>query len=136
MASEGVDCSGSSHNFTSVHYTSGDDILLACIYRNPLSVNDKRVATLHDEHVFVIIMHMLSGNGVFGARPKRHLASVLPIEYITFDARRRLIRTRNSVYRILHELGEDIHGENSSAVVKVNRHNQAFTLGISHHSFF
>jgi hypothetical protein len=50
-------------------------------------------------------MLMLGETCVFGARPKR-LASVFPIDDITFDARCRLIRTRNSVGRILHELGE------------------------------
>jgi len=87
--------------------------------RNPLFINDQRVATLHDEHVFVIIMHMLGGDCVFRTRPKRHLASVFPIEDVTLNSRRRVIRTRNSVSRMFHELGEDIHGENISALVKV-----------------
>src|SRR5215831_13524240 len=115
-----MDCSGSSHNLTSVRYTPCDEILLPCIYWNPLSVNDEHVATLHNKHVFVIIMHMLAGSCVVRARPKCHLASVFPVEDVTFNAGCRLIRSRNSVDRMPHELGERIHGENISAVLKVN----------------
>ena len=89
-------------------------------YWNALSVNEERVATLHDKRVFVIIMRMLGGNCIFRARPKRHLASVFPIEDVTFNAGCRLIRTRNSVGRMLHELGKRIHEENISAALTVN----------------
>ena len=47
--------------------------------------NDERVATLYDQHVFVVIMHMLCGPRVLGARPKRHLASISPVENKTFN---------------------------------------------------
>lgn len=120
MASKGMDGSGSSHNLTCMRYPPRNEIFLACIYRNALSLNEERVATLHDKHVFVIIVHMLAGNCVFSARPKRHLASVLPVENVTFNAGCRLSRTRNSVGRMLHELGKRMHEENISAALTVN----------------
>jgi len=64
-------------------------------------------------------MHLPGGNCAFGAGPKRYLASFHSIEDIPVDARCRLARTRNSVGRMLHELGEGIHGEKISADVKV-----------------
>src|SRR5215469_15268868 len=127
MASKGMDRSGSSQNFTPVHCAASNEMFLACIYWNPLPVNDERVATLHDQHVFVIVMHLFGGNRAFGTGPKCHLAAVFPIEDVTFNSRRCLIRARNPVGGILHELGEDIHAKNTSASLEVNWRYQGFT---------
>ena len=47
-------------------------------------------------------MYVLSGACTFGARPKRHLASIIPVENITFDTGRGLIRARDSVSYLLN----------------------------------
>jgi len=66
-------------------------------------------------------MHVLGGNRVFGTCPKRHLASIISIENVTFNAGCRLIRTGNSVGGVRHELGEGIHGGNLSAERQLTR---------------
>jgi len=48
VASEGMDSSSSSHYFTTVCCAAWDEIFLACIYRNPLSVDDEGVTSLYD----------------------------------------------------------------------------------------
>lgn len=88
MPAESVDGARSSHDFTSVRQASRNEIFLARLYGNALSFNDQRVATLHHQHVFVIFMHMLGGNSIFGACPKGHLASFLAVENVAFNTRR------------------------------------------------
>jgi hypothetical protein len=69
-------------------YAAWDEVFLACIYRNPLSLDEQRVATLHDQRVFVIVMHLLGGNGILGARPRRNSSKVFspPAERDTIKA--------------------------------------------------
>jgi hypothetical protein len=35
-------------------------MLIACAYRNPLSFNDQRVATVHDQHAFAEMQMFVS----------------------------------------------------------------------------
>jgi hypothetical protein len=46
------------------------------------------------------------------ASPKRHLASVRPIEDVTFDSWCRLISLHNPIGAIFHEFGEIVHAAN------------------------
>ena len=119
MTSEGVDSSRSSEHFATVRYAPWNEIFFARIYRNPHSIDDERIATLHDKHVFVIIMHVLVRCRIFGARPKRHLASIFPIEDIAFNTGRCLIGAHNSVNRVLHETGEGVHADNINAPILI-----------------
>jgi hypothetical protein len=109
VAAEGVNRPRSGDYFTTVPYTPCNEILLARPYWNPLALDEERVAALHNQHVFVILMHMLVGHRVFGASPKRHLASVFSIEDVTFNAPRRLIRAGDPVRWMFHELWKGVH---------------------------
>ena len=79
MSSEGMDRPCSGDHLASVGYPSRNEILLTCIYWDPLSFDDERVATLRDQHLFVIFVHMFGGHRVFRACPKCHLASIFSI---------------------------------------------------------
>src|SRR5215469_8998935 len=60
MGFECVDRSGPSHNLTTVRDAARDDVFLPSLYLNALLVDDQRVATLHNHHVFVVIVDMFS----------------------------------------------------------------------------
>jgi hypothetical protein len=51
MASEGMDCSSSGQNFTSMRYAACNEVFLACIYRDPLSVDEERIAMRFQRHM-------------------------------------------------------------------------------------
>ncbi len=119
MVPEGMDSSRSSDYFTAMCYATRNEVFLTCIYWNTPSVDDESIATLHDKHVFVALMHMLCRRRVLGASPKRHLASIDPVEDITFDTGRRLIGAHDSVCRIFHEIGKRVHAKNANALVVI-----------------
>ena len=108
MASECVDRSGSSRNLTTVRHTARDQIFLACLHRNLFSVNDQRVAALHDHHVLFVVMDMFRGGRGFTAGPECHLASVGAIENVTLNPGRRQIGADDPVGGTLHELREGV----------------------------
>jgi hypothetical protein len=86
-----------------------DEVFLAGDYGDPLSVDDQRIATLYNDHVFIEIVGVCRGRSGLMAGPKRHLAPVRSIEYKTFDARSRLRGPRDLVCRMSHESGEIVH---------------------------
>jgi hypothetical protein len=92
-----------------MRYAARDEVFLPGIHWNALSVDDQGIATLHNDHVFVVIVSVCRGCRSFTAGPKRHLASACSIEYVTFDSWGRLIGFRDPVCRISHELGEIVH---------------------------
>src|SRR5207249_35209 len=104
-----VDGSGLGQNFATVQYAPWDEVLLSGLQWNPLPVDDQGIAALNNDHVFVVIMHVHRGGRSFPAGPKRHLAPVCPIEYVTLDSWGRLVGPRNPVCWIFHELGEFVH---------------------------
>jgi hypothetical protein len=53
MASECMDRSGPSHNFTTVRDAARDQVFLLSFHRNPISVDDQRIAAVHNYHVFI-----------------------------------------------------------------------------------
>ncbi len=71
--------------------------------------NDQRVAALHDQHVFVVLMNVEFGRWVVLACPERHLAAFRPTEDIALDSQRRLIAFRDFIQRSLHEGGKVVH---------------------------
>jgi hypothetical protein len=110
MASECVDRSGPSRNLTTMRHTARDEVLLACLHRNPFPVNDQRVTALHNHHIFVLVMDMFHGGRGFTASPERHLASVGSIEYVTLGAGRGLIGAGDPVGGVLHKFRKGVHG--------------------------
>ena len=54
-------------------------------------------------------MYVLRGRCGLGARPKCHLALIGSVEDVSFDTGSCLIRLRNSVRGILHELRKGVH---------------------------
>jgi hypothetical protein len=113
MTTERVDRPGSSDNFTTVHHTSRNEVLLSSFQRNSLAVDDQRVATLHDGEVFVKVVRVRCGSGRLAAGPKGHLAPIRAVKYITFHSRGRLITGGDSVRRIFHKLWEIFHSRGS-----------------------
>jgi len=59
MASERVNRSSASYDLAAVSRTLRNEIFLSSLYQNPLSTDDQRIATLHDNHVLVIFVDML-----------------------------------------------------------------------------
>jgi len=55
-----MNCPRSRNDLASVHYAGRNHILLPRFNGNALSVDEQRVAALHDEHVLVELMGMLS----------------------------------------------------------------------------
>jgi hypothetical protein len=96
MAAKCVDRSGPSQNFPAMRYAARDEVFLPGIHWNALSVDDQGIATLHNDHVFFVIVSVCRGCRSFTAGPKRHLASACSIEYVTFDSWGRLNTTKAS----------------------------------------
>jgi len=109
MTPECVDRSGSSRNLTTMRHTARDEVFLACLHRNPISMNDQGVAALHNHHVFVVVMDMFRGSRGFTAGPECHLAFVCPIEHVTLNTGRRLIGAGDPVGGMFHEFREGVH---------------------------
>ena len=109
MASEGMDGSGSGCDLTAMRYTARDEVLLACLDGNPVSVNDQGVAALHDYHVFVEVMDMFRGGRGFTAGPECHLALVDSIEHVTLNPGRGLNGAGDPVGGMFHELRKGVH---------------------------
>ena len=106
MASEGVNRSGPSHNFTTVPLTLRDEVFLSSHYGSPRPVDDQRVAALDNDHVLVICVYMFRGGSVLSTRPERHLASIGSIEDVALDAGSGLIELSNLVRWVFHESGK------------------------------
>src|SRR6266498_5464332 len=86
VAAKCVDGSGLSQNFATMQYAPRDEVLLSGLQRNPLPVNDQGIAALDHDHVFVVVVGVRCGSRSFTAGPKRHLAAICPIEYVTLDS--------------------------------------------------
>src|SRR5215472_3801211 len=109
MAAEGVDRSGSSFDFPTMRYTLRNKVLFSRPDENPLSVDDHRIAALHNDHVFIKVVDMFRRRGVLAACPERHLAPIASIKNVTLDARRRLTRRSNPIGGMFHEFGKAVH---------------------------
>ena len=48
----------SGQNFSTVRGTTRDEIFVSCVEGDAFSINDQGVATLYDEHVFVVIVYV------------------------------------------------------------------------------
>jgi hypothetical protein len=90
-------------------HAARDEILLTSLHRNPLPIDEQRVATLDNEHVLVVSVDVWLRYRGFTAGPKRHLGSVLAIEDIPLDAWSCLIGSSDPVCGMLQEFREIVH---------------------------
>jgi hypothetical protein len=118
MAAEGVYRARAGQNFAAMMHAAGNEVLIARPQRNSLTIDDDDVATLHDDHVFFVVMSVARRACRLSAGPKRHLASIDSVENIAIDPRCRLMRCGDPVCRSLHELWEFAHGASFSHVKK------------------
>jgi len=93
-----------------VDHAPRDEVFFSRHQWNPLRADDQRVAALDHHHVLIAVVSVRRGWRAFATGPKRHLASVNPIEDVTLDARSRLIGFRDPVGGIFHEFGKIVHG--------------------------
>ena len=106
VAAEDMYSSGSSNNLAAVRHSPRDEIFVSGVQRNAPPIDNQGVASLHHDHVFVVVMSMRSGWRCLTALPKRHLAPVSSVEDVALDSRCRLICCGDPVNSMLHELGE------------------------------
>lgn len=102
--------SGPSNNFATMRHSPRDEIFVSGVQRNAPPIDNQDVASLHYDHVFVVVMSMRGGWRCLTTLPKRHLAPVSPVEDVALDSRCRLICCGDPVCWMLHELGEIVHG--------------------------
>src|ERR1017187_1098658 len=109
VAAESVYRPSSSHNLATVPHPTRNEVFISSVKWNLLSVNNQGVASLHYDHVFVVIMGMRSGWRCLTARPRRHLAPVSSVEDVALDPRCRLIGSGDPVRRMLHKFWKLVH---------------------------
>ena len=86
-----------------------DDVFLPSFYLNPLPVDDQRIATLHNYHVFVVIVDMFRRGRSPSTCPERHLVSIGPVEHVTLHTWSGLTGSGNPVSGMPHEFRKLIH---------------------------
>ena len=116
VPAERVDCSGSGENFATLYHPTRNQILLPFLHRNLFSANYEGIATLHNEHVFVVIVNVLHRRSCLSACPERRLASICPVEHIAFYSRSSLFGCHDSVRWMLHEFREVLHSRTSHCI--------------------
>src|SRR5215468_5775123 len=80
VTSERMDGSCSRQNLATMRHTARNHVLLASFDRDALSVNQQRIATLHNQHVLIEFMDMLCGRCGLSTSPKRPLAMISSLE--------------------------------------------------------
>lgn len=93
-SAKGMNGPGSGNDFPAMAHSSGDEVFVARTQRNAFIIKDKSVGAVNDDHIFVEVMHVRSGNGCLMAGPERHLSSIRAVENIALDARSRLTGNR------------------------------------------
>jgi hypothetical protein len=86
-----------------------DDVFLPSFYLNPLPVDDQRIATLHNYHVFVVIVDMFRRGRSPSTCPERHLVSIGSVEHVTLHTWSGLTGSGNPVSGMPHEFRKLIH---------------------------
>jgi len=130
-SAEGVDSPYARHEFSAVAEPLGDEIFLTGTDWNALAVDNQGIAALHDEHVFVEIMHMGRGACWFAAGPEGHLAAVYAGSRLTAggDGVCRALYLRMCVGRgEEHSRGFQVGGKGAQPGMAVPR-TQHFMLG-------
>src|SRR5690349_11205685 len=86
MTAKCMDRSCSCQNFSTVRHSAPNEVFVSSIQRNPIAIDDQGIAALHNEHVFVVVVHMLRGSCVVGARPERHLDPITSVKHVSLDS--------------------------------------------------
>jgi hypothetical protein len=113
MATKCVDSSSSSENFSTVEHSTSDEIFLASPQWYAFPIDDQCVASLHNNHVFVVVVGVGCRCRGVAAGPKCHLTAVFTVKNIALNSRSRLIGPRYPVCRMFHELGKIVHNAHS-----------------------
>jgi hypothetical protein len=126
-STESMNRSCPSYDFAAVLHSPRDEVLFSRPQRNFLPIKDQRVTSLDHNHVLIELMHVLR---CLSARPKRHLAPIRAVEYISFHSGRRLSAGGNPVCRMFHERREFFHGcvPLKSGILFAPRNGQAKTV--------
>jgi hypothetical protein len=82
MTTECVDRSCSGQDLPTVRHSALNEVFLPSMQRNPIATDDQRMAAFDDDHVLVVVVHMLRGYGVFKACPERHLAPITSVKHV------------------------------------------------------
>src|SRR5215469_17349426 len=109
MPSERMNGSGSGQDFAAMRYAARDKVFLSSPHRDPPSTNDQRVAALHHQNVFVVVMDMLGRRCILSAGPECHLTSISSIEHVALNSRSGLTGGGNLVGRMFHEFRKAVH---------------------------
>ena len=113
VATKCVDGSSSSKNFSTMRHSTSDEIFLARSHWYAFPIDDQCVASLHNNHVFVVIMGVRCGFCSVAAGPKCHLTTIFSVKNITLNSSSRLMGPRYPVCRMFHELGKIVHNAHS-----------------------
>lgn len=105
-----MDRSGPGNNFAAVRHAAWNEIFLSGLHLNLFSIDNQRIAALHNEHIFVVNVDMWRRCRSFTAGPIRHLASISAVEDITLNTWGRLTVSHDPVGGIFHEFGKIVHG--------------------------
>src|SRR5271155_2504119 len=95
--------------FAAMPASSWYEIFLPSPDGNSLVVNDQRITALHNDHVFVEIVHMRLRACSFMTGPESHLTAVRAIEKISFRSRSSLTGCGDSISGTLHKTREVVH---------------------------
>lgn len=85
-SAKGMDSAGARQKLPGMGNALGNKALLSGPHGDAFEADDDGIFSLKDNEVFVKVMNMLSGFSAFVAMPKRHLAPVRTIKYISFDS--------------------------------------------------
>ena len=113
VATKCVDSSSSSKDSSTMRHSTSDEIFLARSHWYAFPIDDQCVASLHNNHVFVVIMGVRCGFSCVAAGPKCHLATIFSVKHITINSRSRLMGPRYPVCRMFHELRKIVHNAHS-----------------------
>jgi len=109
MTSERMDRPCSRYHLAAVRHTTRNKVLVASFDRDAPSINQQRIATLHNQHVLIEFMDMLSGRCGLSASPKCHLTLIGTVKNIPFNTGGCLTRPGDPVRGIPHELRKCVH---------------------------
>src|SRR5262249_9251900 len=108
-ATEGVYRPGASQGFTAMPDSLRYKVLLASPNGDTLAINDQRIAALHNDKVFIVVMDMRRRYCGLMTGPECHLTPVRSVKNIALYSRSRLTARCDLVYRTLHEAWEILH---------------------------
>jgi len=96
-------------DLAAVREAARDEVFLPGADRNPLAIDDERIAALDHHHVLVAGVRVGHGGRALTAAPEGHLAAVDAVEDKALDARRCLAGSCNLVGGLPHECGKFLH---------------------------